>query len=69
MDIKEFICKIFGHKIALVMESRYHNSRGSYTTKKKYEYNLVLGTYVECERCGKKLSDFKRIKRKYYAKH
>lgn len=52
--IKQFLCKILGHDCnTIVMESRLHNK------------HQVLGSYYECTRCGKKLSNWKKIHTDY----
>ena len=59
--VNRLICRIFGHKrcTVLVERSRVERKNASW---KNCKVKMVRGIYTECARCGKKLSDFKRVK-------
>lgn len=58
--INRLICSVIGHKECWVQEYRPRTERKN-ASWKNVKVKAVRGIYKECARCGKKLSDFKRI--------
>lgn len=68
--IKNLLCKIFGHKECFVMEHRYrcsgvkarkHGYGFGGCMKRKNRGTIVSVGYEICSRCGKKLSEARRL--------
>lgn len=63
--LRQAICAIKGHDVVWVTEQRYHGGQRWRMSrkggKKRNKGRWVLGAYKQCERCGKKLSNFERI--------
>ena len=65
--LNKLICSAFGHKATSVYEERLRRNNGNMWSrkggKKRVEHRYVLGSYEKCERCGTKLSNFRRLYR------
>ena len=67
MSIKELLCRIFGHKEVYVMSSRLRHDGSCkkkhpkyYSPKDYYKGHYVEVYWIECSRCGRKLSKVHR---------
>lgn len=60
LAINRLICRIFGHKEVTILERRTRTERKN-ASWKNAKGKQVLGIYTVCRRCGKKMSNFKRV--------
>lgn len=56
----EMLCSVFGHKECWVLTWRTRTTRKN-ASWKNCKTHEVRGIYTECSRCGKKLSNFRRL--------
>ena len=64
--ISRLTCKLFGHKVVYVFQDRYRGFTNHSCLNRKGGRRSNNGKYVggfvtHCDRCGKKVSNFKRI--------